>query len=40
MVIEIGRIYGVSLSKASAQELALSVGRTLASLGVIQGGLA
>ncbi len=39
MVIEIGRIYGVSLSKASAQELALSVGRTLASLGVIQGGL-
>ena len=39
MVIEIGRIYGVSLAKASAQELALSVGRTLASLGVIQGGL-
>jgi small GTP-binding protein len=39
MVIEIGRIYGVSLSKATAQELALSVGRTLASLGVIQGGL-
>jgi uncharacterized protein (DUF697 family) len=39
MVIEIGRIYGVSLSKASAQELALSVGRTMASLGVIQGGL-
>ena len=39
MVIEIGRIYGVSLSKASAQDLALSVGRTLASLGVIQGGL-
>jgi len=39
MVIEIGRIYGVSLSKTSAQDLALSVGRTLASLGVIQGGL-
>ncbi len=39
MVIEIGRIYGVSLSKAAAQELALSVGRTLASLGVIQGAL-
>jgi uncharacterized protein (DUF697 family) len=39
MVVEIGRVYGVTLSKASAQELALSVGRTLASLGVIKGGL-
>ena len=39
MVVEIGRIYGVSLSRASAQDLAVSVGRTLASLGVIKGGL-
>jgi len=39
MVVEIGRIYGVSLSRSSAQELAVSVGRTLASLGVIKGGL-
>ena len=39
MVVEIGRVYGVALSKASAQELAVSVGRTLASLGVIKGGL-
>jgi len=39
MVVEIGRIYGVSLSRQSAQDLAVSVGRTLASLGVIKGGL-
>jgi small GTP-binding protein len=39
MVVEIGRIYGVSLSKPAAQELAVCVGRTLASLGVIKGGL-
>ena len=39
MVVEIGRIYGVSLSRAAAQELAVSVGRTLASLGVIKGGM-
>ena len=39
MVVEIARVYGVSLSKATAQELAVSVGRTLASLGVIKGGL-
>jgi len=39
MVVEIGRVYGVTLSKATAQELAVSVGRTLASLGVIKGGL-
>ena len=32
MVMEIGRVYGVSLSKASAQELVKLVGRTLASL--------
>ncbi len=39
MVMEIGRIHGVSLSRASAQDLAVSVGRTLASLGVIKGGM-
>lgn len=39
MVMEIGRVYGVSLSKTSAQELAVSVGRTLASLGLIKGGI-
>jgi len=39
MVMEIGRIHGVSLSRSSAQELAVSVGRTLASLGVIKGGM-
>ncbi len=39
MVAEIGRVYGVTLSRASAQDLALSVGRTLAGLGLIKGGV-
>ncbi len=39
MVVEIGRVYGVSLSRDSAQDLALSVGRTLAGLGLIKGGV-
>jgi len=39
MVIEIGRLYGVSLSREAAQDLALSVGRTLAGLGLIKGGI-
>lgn len=39
MVVEIGRVYGVTLARQSAQDLAVSVGRTLASLGVIKGGL-
>jgi small GTP-binding protein len=39
MVMEIGRIYGVNLARPDARELALSMGRTLASLGVIKGGL-
>jgi small GTP-binding protein len=39
MVVEIARVYGISLSKQSAQELALSVGRTLAGLGLIKGGV-
>jgi GTPase SAR1 family protein len=40
MVVEIGRVYGVTLSRTSAQDLALSVGRTLAGLGLIKGGVA
>jgi small GTP-binding protein len=40
MVIELGRLHGVSLSRASAQDLAVSVGRTLAGLGVVKGGVA
>jgi len=40
MVVEIGRVYGVTLSRVSAQELAVSVGRTLAGLGLIKGGVA
>ncbi|MEB3173285.1 MAG: GTP-binding protein [Cyanobacteriota bacterium] len=39
MVIEIGRVYGIQLSRDSAQELALSVGRTLATLGLVKGGV-
>ena len=39
MVVEIARVYGISLSKQSAQDLALSVGRTLAGLGLIKGGV-
>ncbi|MEI6030358.1 MAG: GTP-binding protein [Synechococcaceae cyanobacterium ELA739] len=40
MVMEIGKVYGVSLSRDSAQDLALSVGRTLAGLGLVKGGVA
>jgi uncharacterized protein (DUF697 family) len=40
MVMEIGRVYGITLSRATAQELAISVGRTLAGLGLIKGGVA
>jgi uncharacterized protein (DUF697 family) len=39
MVIELGKVYGVHLSRASAQDLALSVGRTLAGLGLVKGGM-
>ena len=39
MVVEIARVYGISLSRQSAQDLALSVGRTLAGLGLIKGGV-
>jgi uncharacterized protein (DUF697 family) len=38
MVVEIGQIYGVSITKKQGQELALSLGRTLASLGLVKGG--
>lgn len=40
MVLEIGRVYGVSLDRAAAQELALTVGRSLAGLGMVKGGVA
>jgi GTPase SAR1 family protein len=39
MVMEIGRVYGVELSRETARDLALSVGRTLAGLGLIKGGV-
>ncbi|MCP9774609.1 YcjF family protein [Cyanobium sp. WAJ14-Wanaka] len=39
MAVEIAKIYGISLSRQSAQELALSVGRTLAGLGLVKGGV-
>ncbi|MFM7086146.1 MAG: YcjF family protein [Cyanobium sp.] len=39
MVIEIGRLYGVELSRDSARDLALAVGRTLVGLGLVKGGL-
>ncbi|MCX5955466.1 MAG: DUF697 domain-containing protein [Cyanobacteria bacterium] len=40
MVIEIGRVYGVNLSRSHAQDLALTVGRSLAGLGLVKGGVA
>jgi GTPase SAR1 family protein/uncharacterized protein (DUF697 family) len=39
MVVEVGRVYGVNLSRETAQDLALSVGRTLAALGLVKGGV-
>jgi small GTP-binding protein len=39
MVMELGRSFGVSLSREAAQDLALSVGRTLAALGLVKGGV-
>ena len=39
MVVEIARIYGISMSRQSAQDLALSVGRTMAGLGLVKGGV-
>jgi GTPase SAR1 family protein len=39
MVVEIGRIYGCDMNLERGRELALSLGRTLASLGVIKGAV-
>ncbi|MFN7227509.1 MAG: YcjF family protein [Synechococcaceae cyanobacterium] len=39
MVIELGRVHGVELTQATARDLALSVGRTLAGLGLVKGGV-
>ncbi|MFM7229769.1 MAG: YcjF family protein [Cyanobacteriota bacterium] len=38
MVVEIGQVFGVTMTREEGRELALSLGRTLASLGVVQGG--
>ncbi|MFM7268741.1 MAG: YcjF family protein [Cyanobium sp.] len=40
MVLEIGKVYGVTLDRPAAQELALTVGRSLAGLGMVKGGVA
>ena len=40
MVVEIAQVYGVSMTREQGQQLALSLGRTLASLGVVKGGAA
>jgi uncharacterized protein (DUF697 family) len=40
MVMEIGRLYGVNLTRSNAQDLALTVGRSLAGLGLVKGGVA
>jgi uncharacterized protein len=39
MIIEIGKIYGCDLNKATAQELAISLGKTLTSLGIVKGAI-
>ncbi|MBD1891007.1 MULTISPECIES: GTP-binding protein [unclassified Coleofasciculus] len=39
MVVEIGRIYGCELNMDRGRELALSLGKTLASLGIVQGAI-
>ena len=40
MVMEVAKVYNVQLTRVKAQELAVSVGRTLAGLGVVKGGVA
>jgi small GTP-binding protein len=40
MVMEIARVYGVELSRDRAGDLALTLGRALAALGVLKGGMA
>jgi uncharacterized protein len=39
MVVEIGRIYGCELNMERGRELALSLGKTIASLGVVKGAI-
>ncbi len=39
MVVEIGRIYGCELNMERGRELALSLGKTLASLGIVKGAI-
>lgn len=39
MVLELARLHGIELGRGRAQELALSVGRTLAGLGLVKGGV-
>ena len=39
MVVEIGKIYGCELNLERGRELALSLGKTLASLGIVQGAI-
>ena len=39
MVIEIGRVYGCELNRDRGKELALSLGKTLVSLGVVKGAV-
>jgi hypothetical protein len=38
--MEVAKVYGVQLTRDRAQELAVSVGRTLAGLGIVKGGVA
>jgi len=39
MVVELGKIYGIDLDMESGRELALSLGRTLVSLGIVKGAV-
>jgi hypothetical protein len=39
MVVEIGRVYGCELNSDRGKELALSLGKTLVSLGVVKGAI-
>ena len=40
MVIEIGKIYGCELNMQRGKELAISLGKTMASLGIVRGAIA
>ncbi|MBW4522120.1 MAG: GTP-binding protein [Scytolyngbya sp. HA4215-MV1] len=39
MVVEIGRVYGCDINAERGRELALSLGKTLASLGIVKGAI-